>query len=178
MSPQIYLEFENSKENRGSMGSREQIFLVLWDQNLNYLALTPNAGPTQTHAWCHWTPFDLLDHVDHVFLEGTFVVFRSILQRCEEYKPFSQMCYKVETRFCDLNKRWAKKITRYEKRQNHPIFKFLKQVPWKPSRLTGRTQNVVLGTKNIKIGSTWPKLALGMSKSPYFLGKTKWARKG
>ena len=58
-----------------------------WDQILNFLALTPNAGPTQTHAGCRWTPFDLLVHVDHVFLEGTFVVFRSILQRCESQHP-------------------------------------------------------------------------------------------
>ena len=26
--------------------------------NLNFSALTPNAGPTQTHAGCCWTPYD------------------------------------------------------------------------------------------------------------------------
>ena len=54
------------------------------EPNFEFLAQTPNAGPTQTHAGCRWTPFDLLVHVDHVFLEGTFVVLRSILQRCEK----------------------------------------------------------------------------------------------
>ena len=44
--------------------------------------ITPNAGPTQTHAGCRWTPYDFLDHVDYVFLKDNFVVFQSNLQRC------------------------------------------------------------------------------------------------
>ena len=63
-----------------------------WDPIFHFWALTPNAGPTQTHAGCCWTPFDLLVHVDHVFLEGTFVVFRSILQRCEGVCSPSHLC--------------------------------------------------------------------------------------
>ena len=42
--------------------------------NFEFLALTPNAGPTQTHAGCCWTPYDFLAHVDHVFFEDSFVV--------------------------------------------------------------------------------------------------------
>ena len=36
---------------------------------LNILALTLNAGLTQTRAGCRWTPFDFLVHVEHVFLK-------------------------------------------------------------------------------------------------------------
>ena len=39
------------------------------------------AGPTKTHPECHWTLYDFLAHVDHVFLKD-IVVFQSILQRC------------------------------------------------------------------------------------------------
>ena len=53
------------------------------NQILNFLALTRNAGPTQTHTGCHLTPYDFLAHVDHVLFEDYFFVFRSILQRCE-----------------------------------------------------------------------------------------------
>ena len=60
----------------------EQKFLVPWDQIFNFWALTPNAGPTQTHAGCRWTPYGFLDHVEYVFLKDNFVVFQSILQRC------------------------------------------------------------------------------------------------
>ena len=42
----------------------------------------------------------------------------------------------------------------------------------------GIPKNVMLGTKNIKIGPLWPNLALGRSKLPYSLGKLKWVRKG
>ena len=60
----------------------EQIFLVPWDQILNFLALRPNAGPTQTHSGNRCTPYDFLVHVDHVFFEDNFFVFQSILRRC------------------------------------------------------------------------------------------------
>ena len=60
----------------------EPKILVPWDQILNFLALRPNAGPTQTHAGCGLTPYDFLAHADHVLFEDYFFVFRSILQRC------------------------------------------------------------------------------------------------
>ena len=65
----------------------EQKILVPWDQIFHFWALTPNAGPTQTHAGCRWTPYDFLDHADHVFLKDIFVVFQSILQRCVAPTP-------------------------------------------------------------------------------------------
>ena len=58
-----------------------------WAQILNFLALRPNAGPTQTHAGCGLTPYDFLAHVDHVLFEDYFFVFRSILQRCAHKDP-------------------------------------------------------------------------------------------
>ena len=42
------------------------------------------ASQTETHEGCRWTPFSLQIHVDHAFFEDTKVLFRSILQRCEE----------------------------------------------------------------------------------------------
>ena len=56
--------------------------MVPWDQILNFLALRPNAGPTQTHVGYRCTPYDFLVHVDHVFFEDKFFGFRSILHRC------------------------------------------------------------------------------------------------
>ena len=56
--------------------------MVPWDQILNILALRPNAGPTQTHAGYRCTPHDFLVHVDHVFFDDKFFLFRSILRRC------------------------------------------------------------------------------------------------
>ena len=53
-----------------------------WDQILNFLALRPNAGPTQTHVGYRCTPYDFLVHVEHVFFEDKFFGFRSILHRC------------------------------------------------------------------------------------------------
>ena len=38
-------------------------------QNFEFLALRPNAGPTQTHAGYRCTPYDFLVHVDHVSFE-------------------------------------------------------------------------------------------------------------
>ena len=86
----------------------EQFFLVPWDQILNILALIPNAGPTQTHAGCRWTPYGFLDHVEYVFLKDNFVVFQSILQRCarrrtnlcnlvEQTKPVSHSLFYAQT---------------------------------------------------------------------------------
>ena len=49
---------------------------------MNFLALRPNAGPTQTHVGYRSTPYDFPVHVDHVFFEDNFFVFRSILHRC------------------------------------------------------------------------------------------------
>ena len=63
--------------------------MVPRDQILNFLALTPNAGPTQTHAGCGLTPYDFLAHVDHVLFEDYFFVFPSILQRCVTMFPLS-----------------------------------------------------------------------------------------
>ena len=58
--------------------------MVPWDQILNFLALRPNASPTQTHIGYHYTPYDFLVHVDHVFFEDKFFGFRSILHRCDK----------------------------------------------------------------------------------------------
>ena len=55
--------------------------MVPWDQILNFLALRPNAGPTQTHAGYRCTPYDFLVHVDHVFFEDIFFVFQSFLHQ-------------------------------------------------------------------------------------------------
>ena len=59
--------------------------MVPWDQILNFLALRPNVGPTQTHAGYRCTPYDFLVHVDDVFFEDMFFVFQSFLHRCVSY---------------------------------------------------------------------------------------------
>ena len=52
---------------------------------MNFLALRPYAGPTQTHAGYLCTPYDFQVHVDNVFFEDNFFVFLSFLHRCGVY---------------------------------------------------------------------------------------------
>ena len=59
-----------------------------------FWALKSNAQSPQTCEGCRWTPFDLMVHVDHVFFEETFIVFRSILRRCEMCEA-PQSCVEV-----------------------------------------------------------------------------------
>ena len=66
--------------------------MVPWDQILNFLALRPNAGPTQTHVGYRCIPYDFPVHVDHVFFEDKFFGFQSFLHRCGIHEFRFELC--------------------------------------------------------------------------------------